>query len=227
MKEDINICYCINKNHVDLTLKSISYIRKFFKNQKYKLKFFICSTDILKLPAGLNYINIQSDLNIIHQHCMLPDFINVDRMIYLDSDTIAMTCISKLWEIDIGNKIIGAAILKPIPTFGKLVHIFSFNFKPFIYYKEKPYYNTGVMLIDCKKWKQNDITNINLKNLQLYQHTNHKERCEPSINVTLVNNIFTIDGRWNHCPVDKFKKVYISHFYNHYSNLKKQHNLYH
>ena len=143
MKENINICYCINKNHVDLTLKSISYIRKFFKNQKYKLKFFICSTDIFKLPNDLNYINIQSDLNIIHQHCMLPDFINVDRMIYLDSDTIAMTCISKLWEIDIGNKII------------------------------------------------------------------------------------TIDGRWNHCPVDKFKKVYISHFYNHYSNLKKQHNLYH
>ena len=106
--------------------KKIIYLKN-----KYKLKFFICSTDILKLPAGLNYIDIQSDLNIIHQHCMLPDFINVDRMIYLDSDTIAMTCISKLWEIDIGNKIIGAAILKPIPTFGKLVHIFSFNFKSY------------------------------------------------------------------------------------------------
>ena len=41
--ENINICYVITSedHYIDLTLKSMTYIKKTFKNSKYKLKFFV------------------------------------------------------------------------------------------------------------------------------------------------------------------------------------------
>ena len=224
--DDINICYTIDKNNVELTLNSIFYIKKFFKNKKYNLSFYIVSNDDLTLPDFINFKKIDTKYSIVQQRFLLPEIINLDKIIFLDSDTIAMTCISKLWDINLENKIAGGCILKPIPNFNRLVNKWNFNFKPFNKLGNKPYFNTGVLLIDFNLLNKKNITNKCKDFLLSYKHTQHKHRGEPCINAALVDNIKTIDERWNHCPESKFKKVFISHYYNINLKSKPDHKLY-
>jgi len=224
--DNINICYTIDKNHVELTLNSISYIQKFFKSKKYKLSFYIVSNDNLILPDFINYKKINTKYNILQQRFLLPEIIGLDKIIFLDSDTIAMTCISKLWDINLEGKVAGGCILKPIPNFNKLIKTWQFNFEPFNKIKNKPYYNTGVLLIDCNLWNNKNITKKCKEFLLTYKDTMHKNTEEPCMNAALVDDIITIDERWNYCPVDKFKKVFISHYYNVNLKTKPEHKLY-
>ena len=73
--DDINICYTIDKNNVELTLNSIFYIKKFFKNKKYNLSFYIVSNDDLTLPDFINFKKIDTKYSIVQQRFLLPKII--------------------------------------------------------------------------------------------------------------------------------------------------------
>lgn len=77
-------------------------------------------------------------------HKILPD--NVDRIIYLDGDTIIRGSLDELWNTDMGDKCVGGCIEPTIDKDRKKQ--LEMN---------TPYINAGVLLIDLKKWKNEKI----------------------------------------------------------------------
>lgn len=73
---------------------------------------------------------------------LLP--LEVNRVIYLDCDTVVVDSLEKLYETDLGNNMIGACIE---PTINYAVKEYlGIN-------KEESYYNSGVLLIDLDKYR--------------------------------------------------------------------------
>ena len=76
---------------------------------------------------------------------LLPE--NIRRVLYLDCDTVAVQPFGRLWRMDLKGKLVGAVM------------------EPTIYREVKqdiglgdqdPYVNSGVLLIDLKRWRQQD-----------------------------------------------------------------------
>ena len=76
---------------------------------------------------------------------LLPDDIN--RILYLDGDTLVLKDISNFYNIDLGDKVLGMC---PEPTVDK-------ERRKFLALGEVPYHNSGVLLIDLKRWRREEI----------------------------------------------------------------------
>lgn len=79
---------------------------------------------------------------------LLPE--KIDRVLYLDCDTLVVGNISALYNYNLKSKTIGMCY-DCIRNERKKRLNFSFN---------EPYFNSGVLLIDIKKWKSNQYENI-------------------------------------------------------------------
>ena len=86
---------------------------------------------------------------------------SVHRVLYLDGDTIVRRELSKLFETEMGDSAIGAAIE---PTC-------SHKRKEALGLKGRPYYNAGVLLIDLDNWREQDTGK---KMIEYYRERNGK-----------------------------------------------------
>ena len=73
---------------------------------------------------------------------LLPE--DVERVLYLDGDTIVIGDLGPLWEKDMGGCVMGACVE---PTANR-------ERKKALGLEGKPYFNSGVLLIDLKKWRE-------------------------------------------------------------------------
>lgn len=76
---------------------------------------------------------------------MLPK--DVDRVIYFDGDSLINDSIEDLWNTDLMDKTC-AGVLDPVPYVYKKVIGFE---------KEDTYINSGMLLINLKKWRENGL----------------------------------------------------------------------
>lgn len=83
---------------------------------------------------------------------------DLNRAIYLDSDIIALGDIGELWAQDLNGFALGAVADNGYeePYLSNCIN--NLNVDP-----KHIYANAGVLLIDCEKWRQNDITGQLLK----------------------------------------------------------------
>ncbi|MBP1564501.1 MAG: glycosyltransferase family 8 protein [Oscillospiraceae bacterium] len=102
-------------------------------------------------------MNIEVDRGSLSQYArlfvssVLPE--NLDRVLYLDCDIIINSSLKELWNTDLKGKTIGA-----------LMDAFSRKYRPNIGLKDKDImFNSGVMLIDLVKWKEQKIEDKLLK----------------------------------------------------------------
>ena len=77
---------------------------------------------------------------------MLPE--HVDRVLYLDCDTVIVRSIENMWKESLGGAILGAVME---PTIYEAVKE-SIGLE-----KEDGYYNSGVLLVDMKRWREERI----------------------------------------------------------------------
>ena len=226
--DNINICYTINDNkkYIDLTLDSISSIKTFFRSKKYKLNFFVISEEPLELPDYItNIISPYKGIPLMHQRIYISELLKVNKVIFLDSDTYATSCISKLWETNMQGKIIGMVPHYHIETLGKCVQLFNIEelVKGYSSLFNEPYFNAGVLVIDCKKWLKNNLTGICKEFLDIIKNTQHYKNEEFAYNVVLRKHIFVLDELWNYFPRSDFKRTKILHYYGIYNNDKPKH----
>lgn len=113
----------------------------------YTTPQFIKAKDITKEL----HMNVVTDRNSLSQYArlfvssVLP--VKLNRVLYLDCDTIIMESIYELWNLNLQGKTIGA-----------LVDAFSKYYRANIDLKDNDImFNSGVMLIDLRKWKDKKI----------------------------------------------------------------------
>lgn len=73
---------------------------------------------------------------------ILPE--SVERILYMDGDTIVRGSLKELWEFDLQGKTLGMCI-EPTVNRGR---------KNELGLETKYYYNSGVLLVDLKRWRQ-------------------------------------------------------------------------
>ena len=118
---------------------------------------------------------------------LLPS--KIDRLLYIDGDTICRGNIQELFTIDMQGKIVGMALEN---TFG------SKN-KATLGLQNTHYYNAGILLIDLKKWRKEKIGKKIIeffsreKDLKEFRYND-----QDILNCFFKNEIFTIPPKYNY-----------------------------
>jgi lipopolysaccharide biosynthesis glycosyltransferase len=110
---------------------------------------------------------------------------HLDRILYLDSDIIVCKSVCELFSLDLGNNVIG---MVPDIWCNKQRRRFPS--------KRQTYFNSGVCLIDLKKWR-----NLSISDELFNYYSRNLDKClypdQDSINNVLDGRILQLDCRYN------------------------------
>ena len=208
-KEQINICFSCDDNfiiHCAAAMKSIvqnaskdSYLNIYLlykslkENNKEALKKIVNTKN--------SKITFREVKESEFSDCPIPDnthysietyfrlkipslFPNMDKILYIDCDTITLGDITELWNTDVTNYY--AAVSQDI---GSPTHLVELTGK-------HKYFNAGIMLINCKKWRED---NIEEKCFEFVKK--HSDKIiwvdQDVLNTVLAHNLKYIDANWN------------------------------
>lgn len=129
------------------------------------------------------YIHPPVKTYLYYVRCLAPRiFPNLDKILYLDTDTVCInTGIEELWNTDISTKFLGAATDIQIQYNDAFQRLNTKN--------EKNYWNSGVMLINLKKWRDQGYD----KKIEEYLLNWPKELKCVLFDQTLLNYVFKDD----------------------------------
>ena len=138
---------------------------------------------------------------------IMPD--DIEKVIYLDVDLLVYDDIKNLWQNDIKKYALAA-----VPDFGIMASNRLCRQKKEVIGlpKGKAYFNSGVLLINLKKWRQENYTKQILEIINENQFPHHDQ---DALNKLFMNNWLTLDLRWNIIPpvYNLFPKVLFNKFF--------------
>ncbi len=114
-----------------------------------------------------------------------------DKAIYIDSDTVVLGDISNLYDIDIGDNYVGACneqAMVQTEVYGNYVEkVMGIN--------RNDYFNAGLMLMNCKAFRENKVLNEFLRLLDIYPFVVTQD--EDYLNVICNGKVYWLDKGWN------------------------------
>jgi len=133
----------------------------------------------------------------------------VEKLIYLDVDTLVQDDISELWNIDLGEHLAGA-----VQDVGKTVDCKWGgipNYKELGLSSDTMYFNSGVLVMNLKKWREEDVSNKVIESLYKYkEHVRLPDQY--GLNVVLANRWLPLDPKWNWFAFAENENPSIIHF---------------
>lgn len=216
MNKTINIVLCSDDNyaqHIAVVMASV------MANTKAQVRFFVINDNIsqekiikLKNTAAnfkisVEFINVPEDkfTNVyLSGHVskaayfrlaladIMPDYI--EKVIYLDVDLLVYDDINKLWKYNLENFPLGA-----VKDFGIMASKRLCRQKAEVIGlpDNEAYFNSGVLLINLKKWREEDYTEQILEVINKNQFPHHDQDV---LNKIFMKNWLKIDLRWNIIP---------------------------
>ncbi|UAL50264.1 glycosyltransferase family 8 protein [Metabacillus dongyingensis] len=177
---NINI-YLIDNN---ILLDNKKKLMEICENYKRNIIFIDFNNVSKKLNLDIgNSISINS-----YARLFIPSLINfnIDKILYLDCDSIVNTCLKQLWNIDINDYYV-AGVCDTVSNSTKTRINLEIN---------KPYINAGMLLINLKKWKEDFVERkfidfIASYNGQVFHHD------QGTINGVLNENILILHPKYN------------------------------
>lgn len=133
---------------------------------------------------------------------------DASRVIYIDCDVLVMTSLHRLFETDLGDAWLGAV---ENPDDSRLV--------PLNITKSKKYFNSGVLLIDLKAWRENELKRRAL-DICIKLQGNLVSPDQDILNVLYDGYVKFIDWGWNAQSSMFQRKKY-------WAMLRKRANIYH
>lgn len=133
----------------------------------------------------------------IHTRIFIPHFIpeTFDKIIYFDVDMIVMHDVSELWNIDLGDNMLGAVVDPRLKVFsnswGGILNYKELGFSP-----NTKYFNTGILMINVKKWREENSAATVVKCIaDNEKYANYPDQY--GINIVMANRWIELDPRWN------------------------------
>lgn len=220
----MKICYLISKDYLSLTINSINCVKKFSSclDELQFIIFHFGDLEDVEMEQGIVKIKIDKlDYPFFIHRALMFDKLD-EKIIFLDSDTLCLTDIKKLYDIDLEGNLLGAAqhyklvdhkkaftVYEPTESLDKLVIKDDYKF-----------FNAGVMLVDCKKWKEGNETNKVFNFFELYRGMWYDWNDEIALNCLYGRSSCKfIDKRWNYNE-KSFGRPFIKHYYGHPKNLE-------
>lgn len=208
----INICFATDNNYAKyMGLALMSVLTS--ANKEDNLHFFILDNGIKQeekdkintlqtiKPFEITYIPINAGMLknchfkegritvTTYARFLVPQLINEDKLIYLDCDIFVRKSLAPLFNINIENYYMaGAADLAVKKSY--LISRFGNRILPF------RYLNAGVLLINNKKWKEENISSILLKYAAENSQT-LKYADQDCLNYVLHSRVLKVGVTWN------------------------------
>lgn len=209
---NINVCYTCDNNYAPYVAVSLASVLK-NANEDDALRFYVISNDISednkqKILALRNYKNCEitiltpaetvfDNFKGITTSYYLPiaSFFrlkiasliqNEDKILYIDPDTVVETSLKKLFDTDIENYFCAG-----IKDIGHKKYEKRLCFK-----KGTFYVNSGVLLLNLKKWREENAEDKFVKTSQEIKDI-IKLGDQDLINKAFEDKILIVDGKWN------------------------------
>ena len=163
----------IKQNNKDkiLSLKSIKDCNiEFIKVDKSKF-------ENLYLPQKKGYLSISS----YYRFVISEIFKNIDKILYVDCDVIATSSINDFYNIDLNDNFV--AVIKDTSC--------EENQQRLGFAKDEIYFNAGVLLINLKQWRENNISQ------KLFDALNNGLDDQDILNIVLKGKKIIVDNKWN------------------------------
>jgi lipopolysaccharide biosynthesis glycosyltransferase len=139
----------------------------------------------------------------------------VARVLYLDVDVLALEDLSPLWETDLKGAVAGAVpdirlhtayVLKGVdPKIGRTLFMQEIGYPE--YSPDLPlveaYFNSGVLLIDLKRWREEAISEKAFDYLRAHPQTPWHD--QDALNAATDGRWIELDPRWN--AQDHYRKL--------------------
>ncbi|HKG06152.1 MAG TPA: glycosyltransferase family 8 protein [Pedobacter sp.] len=159
-----------------------------------------------KAPKDRSAFPVTTYLRLFSPYIIPAD---AGKMIYLDVDMIVLNDISELWHTDLENRLFGA-VIDLSETVGSSWGGIP-NYKELGLDPAAKYFNAGMMLINPKKWREQDISAKVIKAIvDNIESVNFADQY--GLNVVLVNQWKELDKRWNSFSVLHSEDPYLIHF---------------
>lgn len=231
MNDKINIVFASDDNyaqHIAVVMASI------IAKTKEEVCFFVINDNIssekitklkntaVKLNTTVEFIAVQEEQfknvylsghvsKAAYFRLALADIMpgDIEKVIYLDVDLLVYDDVKNLWQNDIKKYALAA-----VPDFGIMAsnRLCSQKKEVIGLPKGKAYFNSGVLLINLKKWRQENYTKQILDIIHKNQFPHHDQ---DALNKLFMNNWLTLDLRWNIIPpvYNLFPKVLFNKFF--------------
>lgn len=216
MKKIIPIFYACDDNFVKYTIISAkSLIENASKDYFYKIR--VLNTNVSEEMknkaytlncdnASVEFVNATSYLDSIKEKLPIRDYYSkttyfrlfiaemypeLDKAIYIDSDTIVLGDISKFYNTDLGDNYVGACneqAMLQVNTYGDYV-------EQVVGIKRDKYFNAGHLLINCKQFRQVHILDSFIKLLGVYNFVVVQD--EDYLNLLCKDHVKWIHNSWN------------------------------
>jgi len=177
--------YFLSNEIVNEDIKSKLFYKK---NENFEVTFI----HIDEKKIFWKYENLKNRSNIILYRWLLSDYINEDRILFMDHDTIVRWDVSELYFTDLWDNIIWATkdcLLRSTPILKE--------------YNVTKYFNAWIQLINLKKWREKNLKNKALE----FVNNNFKNLWIPdqdTLNILLKDKWLPINPKWNWINISTF-----------------------
>ena len=220
LNDRIHIALALDKTytvHVYALLTSI-----FYNNKNNKFSFHIIATGLNNLEKEeLTKFIIENNSEIvfydvndeelrrkfyIHSHYSIatyyrlffPSMVHpgIEKLLYIDCDTIVIDNLKELYDINIGNAPL-AAVSDPILLVRHELGIHTLE----------DYFNAGVMVMHLDNWRNQMVTENAIKFLMTYPEKTTLLLEQDALNATLIGKWFRIDRKYNFTFLAEYLQV--------------------
>lgn len=113
------------------------------------------------------------------------------RAIYIDSDTIVTGDISEMFHTQIGRNYAAACQDQPVQQ----TAVFTEYAEQVLGIKAKNYFNAGIMLMNCKQFRDNHLLEAFFEQLNLYTFVVAQD--QDYLNLICKDHVYYLDAKWN------------------------------
>lgn len=181
----------LNNKHLSIQIYLITDVasqRLVHNLNQLKKDHLLDNYKIYEIEQG-QFANVKVSLHIseaAYYRLMVANFLpdSLEKIIYLDSDLVVVSQLQELYEIDISDYYI-AAYATPSQTYQKRLNL-----------NKNLYFNSGVMLINLKKWKAEKIGERAIdfveKNPNIIKNWD-----QDALNKVIDGQLIKLDQKWN------------------------------
>ena len=216
----MNVFFAVDNNYVKLLAVTLKSILKYVdKNDKYD--FYVLETDLKQeykdtlkeMVTGKNkmhFINVEKHLKKLshklttrdyytcstYYRIFIPElFPNMDKCLYLDSDIVLYDNLAKLYNINLGFNLVGAArdeVLSLNPTFKEYADLT-------VGVGHMKYFNAGILLMNLKEMRKNKFYERFIELLEERKFPVAQD--QDYLNVLCYKRVKFIPLAWNKTPI--------------------------
>lgn len=182
------------KFHIlDLGISKLSkqYISNLCFDNGKEIDFISVSKDELErdnLPKNISHISIAT-----YARLKITEYIkNVEKVIYIDVDTITNQNLLELWNTDLGDKYLGAC-------FDSYIEYETNNYKYQIGMSDKEFYfNAGVLLLNMSKLYSFDLYKKSIDCIKKFNEIKYQD--QDIMNIIFKNKVYFLNAKFNFMP---------------------------